>query len=74
MEEFLKDSRNTIVGSRCTMAPEVLKGEKYSVQADMWSLAVIYFEMLTGLLPFENVLNKNQQDSLNERILKLGIS
>jgi serine/threonine protein kinase len=34
------------------MAPEVLK-ESYTEKADMWSLGVMMYELLSGKLPFE---------------------
>lgn len=34
------------------MAPEVIKQEEYSYNVDIWSLGVVFYEMLTGILPF----------------------
>jgi serine/threonine protein kinase len=34
------------------MAPEVLNGKKYNHKADVWSLGIIFFEMITGFMPF----------------------
>jgi len=48
------------------MAPEVLNGKRYNHKADVWSLGVIFFEMITGFMPFTG---KNRDD-LKKAILK----
>ena len=35
------------------MAPEVLKGIPYDSKADMWSIGVILYELITLNKPFE---------------------
>ncbi len=42
-----------IVGSTSYMAPEVWTGEGVGAPADLYSLGVMAFELLTGKLPFE---------------------
>jgi serine/threonine protein kinase len=34
------------------MAPEVLNGKRYNHKADVWSLGIVFFEMLVGFTPF----------------------
>lgn len=43
------------VGTFSYMAPEVLEGIEYSESADIYSLAVTFYELLTGKHPFEGV-------------------
>lgn len=44
----------TMLGSPLYMAPEILRGEPYSVNADIWSVGVIFFEMLYGFCPYQS--------------------
>ncbi|WP_440905512.1 protein kinase domain-containing protein [Catenovulum sp. SX2] len=63
--EGLEDIKNPIqetcpVGSVDYIAPEYLMGEKGTFQADLYSIAVMFYEMYVGKLPFEigNLRNK----------------
>ena len=41
-----------ILGTVNYLAPEVILNKKYSVQSDIYSLGIIFYELLTGELPF----------------------
>ena len=43
------------VGTPIWMAPEVFSSQDYSLKADIYSFAMIIYEVITGKLPFENV-------------------
>lgn len=50
--ESHRDLAHTMLGSPIYMAPEVLKGEIYTIKADIWSLGVVIYEMIFGFCPF----------------------
>lgn len=59
----------TMVGSPIYMAPEILKGQQYSIKADIYSMGVMLYEMLYGRAPYEDVnipglLNKISKGNL----------
>ena len=42
----------TLCGSPLYMSPEIIKYKKYSHKADLWSIGVIIYEILTGRPPY----------------------
>ena len=48
----IEDRTSTIIGTSHYMAPEITKGEGYSFQVDIWSIAVCMYEFFCGKLPF----------------------
>jgi len=47
-----KTSTGEILGSPLYMAPEQLKGKKVNRSADIFSLGVTFYQLLTGVLPY----------------------
>ena len=60
MDKLTSNSKMTILGTRCTMAPEVLEGKEYGIQADMWSFGVVFYEILTAELPYKVVITEKE--------------
>merc|ERR1719311_1210780 len=52
-------------GSPGYIAPEVIKGERCSYNADMFGVAVTIFLLVTGMLPFQG---KNQKVVLRQNL------
>ena len=48
----IQDRTSTIIGTSHYMAPEVTKGEGYSFEVDIWSIAICMYEFFCGKLPF----------------------
>ena len=50
--QSVKMSSQRILGTPNYMSPEVIKGKEHSYGVDYWSLGVIAYEMIVGVLPF----------------------
>ena len=48
----INDRTSTIIGTSHYMAPEITKGEGYSFEVDIWSIAICMYEFFCGKLPF----------------------
>ena len=53
------------LGTALYMAPEIIKGLKYNEKADIWSIGVIAYMLLTGRVPYStNPPNKDRLKAL----------
>lgn len=43
----------TMLGTTLTMAPEILEGNPYGIEADIWSIGIVYYQMVFGKYPYE---------------------
>src|SRR5574341_1158619 len=50
----LKENDQKVKGTVGYIAPEILRGEKFDQRADLYSLGVIFYQALTGQLPFNH--------------------
>lgn len=48
---------DTIIGTPHYMAPEVMQGKGYTFDSDIWSLGILFYELICGHLPFAESLD-----------------
>lgn len=60
--ESVGDALKSCVGSPIYMAPQILEKLNYSYKCDVWSLGIIYFELLHGSPPWRGI---NELDLLH---------
>ena len=62
----------TIIGTPHYMAPEIISGKGYNYLVDLWTIGVVMYEFMGGLLPFGEELDDPYE--IYEEIVKKGIS
>ena len=60
---------DTIMGSLHYLAPEIARGEKATVQSDLYALGIVFYELLRGEVPFNgespvNIALKHMRDEI----------
>ncbi|CAD8181676.1 unnamed protein product [Paramecium pentaurelia] len=64
-KQFINQTKTvTFAGTEVNMAPEVLERKPYSFEADIYSLGVCLYQMITGEYPYYDVLHQKDQFQL----------
>lgn len=69
-KEALDDKAYSFCGTVEYMSPEVIERQGHTKSADFWSLGVVMYEMLTGVLPFQG---ENRKETMHQ-IIKIKLS
>ena len=51
--QLVKSMARTFIGTNAYMAPERIRGEEYSIQAEVWSIGITIMELAMGRFPYE---------------------
>jgi serine/threonine protein kinase len=62
--EVEPNSLTTMCGSPNYVAPEIVNGDPYGHQVDMWSLGTIFFLLLAGYAPFDEPVLSDQYERI----------
>ena len=64
------EKRTTVCGTPIYLAPEIIKEQGHDEKVDIWCIGVLFFELITGNVPFQG----NDIDTLKDNILHLKIA
>lgn len=70
-EVAIEDVTATQCGTPLVMAPEVLKGQAYNHKADVWSLGIVFFELLAGFTPFTGLTRNDLKNNIENGDYKI---
>ena len=68
---------SSLLGTGVTMAPEVLEGSPYGMKADIWSIGVVFYQLLTGKYPylganFKDLLRKIKTTPVDYSVMRIS--
>ena len=63
--QLIDSIARTYIGTSAYMAPERLRGENYRMRAEVWSLGVLTFELVSGTFPYKSARDSASSVSYN---------
>ena len=63
----------TMCGTPLYMSPQIVFAQDYSFKCDIWSLGALYYELLTGVTPFESKNMKQLEKQMKQGTIPLKI-
>ena len=51
----LKNDSNRRIGTPSYVSPEIINGENYSYECDIWSMGILLYFLLSGKMPFNGI-------------------
>lgn len=63
-------SESEIMGSIHYLAPEIIQGKKFSVQSDIYAAGITFFQLITGILPFDGSTKEIAEQQISKEFPK----
>lgn len=57
-----RETRKSVCGTYEYMSPEIVREQNHDFKTDIWCLGVLFFELLHGKPPFEDIISLNDLD------------
>ena len=71
-QEVVKNESNNSSSEPIYLSPEIIKGSNYDSGADIWSLGVIFYEILYGHCPYNMNLISKLAHSVENNVLSFS--
>ena len=64
------EDHEQVVGSVHYLAPEVITSRKFSVSSDLYAAGMTFYQLVTGVLPFDGTTNEIAQKQVKNKVRK----